>query len=192
MKWAQYNGMWFGYSRWEINLKLQDPPQGDLQTQNTSCDNLLQGLQSNHRQVEGSEMMCIPLPHGGDSWNIQWILLRISSNEWKLWRSKYVSHWTGLANKERGKMEEQNLKSCLAIMPLEHQNRRHGCCRQEWCMSPNFADSEEGTLLGQRDSGGKKSKMLPRLWAVWNTHIRSERSVGIHWGRVLFVWIRRL
>jgi len=60
--------------------------------------------------------------------------------------------------KKGEKMEEQNLKSCLAITPLEHHNRYHGCCGQEWCMSLNFADFEEGTSLGWRGSEEKKVK----------------------------------
>ena len=65
-------------------------------------------------------------------------------------------------------MEERDLDNHLAITPLEHQNRYHGCCIQEWCMSPNFADSEEGTSMDRRGSVEKEkvktaSQVLRRM-----------------------------
>ena len=41
----------------------------------------------------------------------------------------------------------------MEITPPECQNRFRECCWTEWCMSLNFADSEEGTLTDRRGSG---------------------------------------
>ena len=45
------------------------------------------------------------------------------------------------------------------ITPLECRNRFHGGCRTEWCMSPSWEDSEEGTSTGRRDSERRGVKM---------------------------------
>jgi len=59
---------------------------------------------------------------------------------------------------KKGEKMEQNFKSHLAITPLEHKNKHHGCFRQELCMSLNFVDSDERTPFGRRDSEEKKVK----------------------------------